>query len=630
MPRREAFDGDEGDHKLALPDRGNNMNMNDDLSFASGSMLGFDDNHSASNHNHNHNRSGRQLLLADQQPDDPVLRELERQLNDEVDEDFFEEPRKFNTLARVIDVLGLQMMDDATMQTEHSDIGQNPAYKNLKGQQKIVEGAIEHMAVIHCADLNGSVIQVGKVARQFVEAVSKVRNLRRQVRDIADTLGANLANPNEASMTSTNGGNKVIHAAPPARSQNAAAMSLRELWLKKLECEATLSLLEKLDIIRAASARFDALIRPPCRIGAAVLTISEALKTMFSDDVAQVQALHKIMEQLMLRKQKSEEIIWDTLHDVIYLRTGNGLVTQEEKNKPRETTSVSKGGLPTSSAHSVSSESRRSGRAGYRGAMAKTGGGGGGTTTYAGGMVNPFSGSHVRFAVDEDLDDQSVVSTNSGASLFSLEDGDGEPVAGSGASRQAGIPKRVMIPLPMVEAELDLEADERRCLEEIALSGMSLQPTSGSLRRRKLPRYADPVLALRILVECLAHLKRLDDVERILSEGLQREIRQIVQREQARTFSRLDKKRMPQNIRSLGRSENLKEFRRHLTGLLSAFGCVMIRLSHLAEILRFRIVSAFSGGLRAVLDLTRFDTCCSNFVTFDLYCRVPTRSCFIR
>jgi hypothetical protein len=570
MPRRDAFDGDAGDHGMAPPDRLGfaNDRMND--SFASiGDTSG--------------NRQ-----LADQQPDDPVLRELERQLNDEVDEDFFEEPRKFNTLARVIDVLGLQMMDDATMATEHSDIGQNPAYRNLKGQQKIVEGAIEHMAVIHCADLNGSVIQVGKVARQFVEAVSKVRNLRRQVRDIADTLGANLANPNEAST-----GNKAVNAAPPARSQNAAAMSLRELWLKKLECEATLSLLEKLDIIRAASSRFDALIAPPCRIGAAVMTISQALQTMFSDDVAQVQALHKIMEQLMLRKQKSEEIIWDTLHDVIYLRTGNGLVTLEEKSKPRENTSSSVNKGAVSSGHSVSSESRRSGRAGYRGATVHTSGSG------PGGMVNPFSGSHVRFAVEEDLDDQSIVSTNSGASLFSLEDGDGEPVAGSGGSRPTSVPKRVMIPLPMVEAELDLEADERRCLEEIALSGMSLQPTNGSLRRRKLPRYADPVLALRILVECLAHLNRLDDVERILSEGLQREIREIVQREQARTFSRLDKKRMPQNLRSLGRTENLKEFRRHLTGLMSAFGCVMIRLSHLAEILRFRIVSAFSGGLRA-------------------------------
>jgi hypothetical protein len=594
MPRRDQSDtgGDSnGVMSMAAPDRGfaaNNDNHSLNDSFAS---IGND------------SRQHRQL--AEQQPDDPELRELERQLNDEVDEDFFEEPKKFNTLARVIDVLGLQMIDDATMQTEHSDIGQNPAYINLKGQQRIVEGAIEHMAVIHCADLNGSVIQVGKVARQFVEAVSKVRNLRKQVRDIADTLGANLANPNEANMGKAGGnGGANSTAVSTARSQNAAAMSLRELWLKKLECEATLSLLEKLDIIRAASSRFDALIRPPCRIGAAVLTISQALQTMFSDDVAQVQALHKIMEQLMLRKQKSEEIIWDTLHDVIYLRTGNGLVTQEEKINSVKggAVSVNKGGV--SSSHSVSSESRRSsGR--YRGAAgAKTsvGGGVGGSSAYTGGMVNPFSGAHVRFAVEEDLDDQSIVSTDSGASLFSLEDGDGESVTGGpgGNARSAGVPKRVMIPLPMIEAELDLEADERRCLEEIALSGMSLQPTNGTLRQRKLPRYADPVLALRILVECLAYSNRLDDVERILSEGLEREIRQIVQREQARTFSRLDKKRMPQSIRQ-SRTENLKDFRRHLTGLMSAFGCVMIRLSHLAEILRFRIVSAHvhsdSGGV---------------------------------
>jgi hypothetical protein len=41
------------------------------------------------------------------------------------------------------------------------------------------------------------------------------------------------------------------------------------------------------------------------------------------------------------------------------------------------------------------------------------------------------------------------------------------------------------------------------------------------------PRYADPVLALRILVGA-AHETSDDVSERILSEGLQREIRQIV------------------------------------------------------------------------------------------------------
>ena len=168
------------------------------------------------------------------------------------------------------------------------DLARNPAYNNLKQQQDIVEGAIEHMAVIHCADLNGSVIQVGRVARQFSEAVSKVRTLRKQVRDIQDTLGASTQAGGSAAVA------KGAAAGLGNRPQNAAAMSLRELWLKKLECEATLALLDHLDIIRAAPLKFDQLIRPPCRIGAAVLTLSHALETMFLDDVAQIQALHKV------------------------------------------------------------------------------------------------------------------------------------------------------------------------------------------------------------------------------------------------------------------------------------------------------------------------------------------------
>jgi hypothetical protein len=128
--------------------------------------------------------------------------------------------------------------------------------------------------------------------------------LRKQVRDIQDTLGAKDSN-NKGTTTNATA------ATTTARPQNAAAMSLRELWLKKLECEATLALLDRLDVIRAAPSQFDHLIQPPlCRIGAGVLTLTRALQTMFSDDIAQVQALHKIMEQLMLRKQKAEEIVW--------------------------------------------------------------------------------------------------------------------------------------------------------------------------------------------------------------------------------------------------------------------------------------------------------------------------------
>ena len=217
---------------------------------------------------------------------DADLSKWERRLQEEVDEDLFDDPRRFHTLQRVIDVLGLQLIDDAaTVQSGiggpgSSALGDNPAYRDLKRQQKVVEEAIEHMSMMYCTDLNGSVIRVGQVARKFNEAVSTVRSLRRQVRDIQDTIGTSSGSSANEALRSNKGS--------AAREAAANAMSLRELWLKKLECESILSLLNKLDIIRAAPSRFDYLIQPPCRIGAAVLCLSQALSTMFSDDVAQV------------------------------------------------------------------------------------------------------------------------------------------------------------------------------------------------------------------------------------------------------------------------------------------------------------------------------------------------------
>jgi hypothetical protein len=490
------------------------------------------------------------------------LVQWERRLASEVDTDLFDDPRTFQTIHRVIDVLGLQLIDDAATvgsgASHGSVLARNPAYRDLQRQQKLVENAIEHMALTHCADLNGSVIRVGQVARKFTEAVASVKSLRRQVRDIQDTIGATTQTAENARASAKGS---------VSREAAANAMSLRELWLKKLECEAVLSLLNKLDIIRAAPSRFDHLVRPPCRIGAAVLCLSQALATMFSDDVAQVQALHKIMEQLMIRKQRAEELIWDILQSVLFLRTANGSENQ-----------VIESGANLPSSH---------------------------------GVENPFYSTKIRLSSDDiaqEADDNSVGSDDSGASLFSVEDfADDVSGAATGmTSKGSSVPRkkavllmdgvtkqRMMIPIPVIEAELDLEADERRCLEQsAAFYGVApATNNTGDPRSNRLPRYADPVLSLRILVECLATLRRLDDVERVLSENLEIEIRAIVAREQARTFLRLERRRAGPNLRiSRQKKANLTEFRRHWTGLLSAMGCVMLRISHLAQIVRYRVV----------------------------------------
>ncbi|KAL7541642.1 hypothetical protein ACHAXR_011102 [Thalassiosira sp. AJA248-18] len=544
-------------------------------------------------------------------PHDPLLDLYERRLHEDVDSDFFHDPEEFQALNRVIDIIGAEIDNSGGNITPGSEIGTNfshlPGYQSIQNQQRIVEEAIEHMAVKHCADLNSSVAAVGRMSRQFDEAKLRVRNLRRQVRDVKDSLRlgelgdiptvpsndpASSANPNEPSNTTA-------AAKAAAEQAGASARSLRELWLKKLECEAVLSLLRKLEILRRAPSGFDSLIRPldggPCKIGAAVVVLSEALSIMFSDDVAQVQAFDRIMEQLMTRKQRAEEILWGTLVDVLY-RHGDKQNKEEERRR-RE-------------------RMERRARA-MEAAVAR------GEASATAGM------STIAEYSDEDESNSYTQTCNSFEDELSTKSGTrgGDSIAGGSTGANTATPSitsalsqfKRMVGRAILESEIDLEGDELRCLEEPAAWGSQAHsqhahlPASHLYPEQALPRYTDPVLAIRILVECLTKMKRLDDVEQYLSEGMDREIRQVAAREQAKTYARLERRRGrgAANLSSLGEgdgdgsggegarrgggggddADNLKEFRIHLNNLLKAFEGVMTRFLHLSQILRHKICS---------------------------------------
>lgn len=383
--------------------------------------------------------------------------------------------------------------------------------------------------------------------------------------------------------------NNAVAAAAAAAQAGASARSLRELWLKKLECEAVLSLIRKSEILRRAPLGFDSLIRPvdggPCKIGAAVVVLSEALSIMFSDDVAQVQAFDRIMEQLMTRKQRAEEILWATLVDVLY-RHGDKQSKEEERRR-RE-------------------RMERRARA-LEAAVAR-------------GESGAASTNMSTIAEDSDEDDSNSythtynsfeddVSTKSGTRGGESSKSGGSGGANTATASMMSAQFKRMVGRAILESEIDLEGDELRCLEEPAAWGSSFAnhthlPASYLYPEQALPRYTDPVLALRILVECLTKLKRLDDVEQYLSESIDREIRQVAEREQAKTYARLERRRgrARSNMGDGGDSggdgmmgddaDNLKEFRIHLNNLLKAFGGVMTRFLHLAQILRHRIVSS--------------------------------------
>lgn len=433
---------------------------------------------------------------------------LEEKLVREVDEEFFQDPKSFRTLNRVIDVLGSQLLDRRrVISSTEGELRSNPTYLALKKQQGIVDDAIEYIAVKHCADLNQSVVAVGKVSRELGNAVDQVRNLRTQVKEIKASLGTTgVANSNNPSM------------------DNHQHHSLRELWLKKLECEAVLSLLNKLKILREAPASFDQLIHPksgyPCRVAAAVMLLRNAIDTMFNDDVAQIQALTKLSEQLMQRKQRAEEIVWDALHDVLYLRTAVSSKVQD---------------------------------------------------------------------IDYDVNDDGA------SSVASEDEEDSSTIRSFTTLNYNGNHPYRMIPLTVLKEELHLEQKELQCLEEPTASNQNAYSYEISSSSSKGPKYTDATSACHILVEALAGLGRLDDVERYLSESLPIEIRRVAEMVQGRTFAQLEKTRIRRlRNRQSGQGQGESPLRLHLKNLLSAFEQVMLRIAHLSQIMRHRIVRTTS------------------------------------
>ena len=247
---------------------------------------------------------------------------------------------------------------------------------------------------------------------------------------------------------------------------------------------------------------FDTLIRP-LDGGKIVVVLSEALLIMFSDDVSMVQAFDRIVEQLMTRKQRAEELLWATLVDVLY-RHGDGQGSREEERKRRER---------------MERRTREREAAVARGDIS---------------VADEYSDT------EDDSDSYSNSNTNKSFEDDTCSKSSGKgSTSGSKASGGAAISQlKRMVGRAILESEIDLESDELRCLEEPAawgtthtLSSHTVLPASYLYPEQALPRYTDPILALRILVECLTKLKRLDDVEQYLSEGMDREIRQVSKRE---------------------------------------------------------------------------------------------------
>jgi len=615
--------------------------------------------------------SSRSSLKAPQQV---TLAELERKLEVQVDADFFQDPKTYKPISRVIDIIGAQLLGESSLaekkkydaiksvrgggnrsrqqldnnstssnsstssfMLEGTDkLNNNTAFIALKQQQATVEDVIDKLTVFYCSDLNASVALVGKMANQFGEAVEHVKDLRKQVSTIRDGLidggSSKLGRGNLKDEYLENGGSNMMMNATGSGT-GSLGKSLREIWLKKLECESVLSLLQKLEVVRDASPSFDALVHnKPCRIGAAVVLLSSAMDTMFSSkDLEKVMGISKIYEQLMNRKQVAEEILWSTLQDILYLRTGNNPLMGKNSSDPAQRSASSNSGISiiqsrggradyNKDSRSLSSrDDQTTGSIAKRHPIARKTLSQGNKHRYFS-LHAPTQGFTKRVLIDSgdgghadyhellasfDSDDDEEASSLAGPTsddflafgkparrkLTTVNEDESEI---SNNQTPLVVRDKRLLPRAVLDTKVEVVVDEMRCLQNWDLSSsyhdMEVVAKMNGGVQTLGPMYTDPVLALRIIIDALARMNRLDDIERVLSENAEREIQLIAMSEQARTLTRLG------NIGMSPGEDKFREFKMHLQCVLMAYGSILLRYTYLAQILRHRVVSHISFG----------------------------------
>ena len=263
-----------------------------------------------------------------------AFHELENTLTASLSSDFFEPCETFTSLHKVIDVLAAanDVSPSSPPSSQSSSplnlsLQSNPAYKALKQKQQIVQKSISHVTNTHYNDLNISLVAMKKVTSQFDDVKKDVGRLVDQVGDVQKMLDNTFEVESSSSSNNNNNNNH-------QQQQQHASQSLKELYNKKMEAEYVLQILQKLEKLRSFPGRFDALIANH-QLFTAVHQISSSLELCFSADVVKVQALSKVTEEIIKRKQQGDNHLVQSIHDVLYLRTGGTCLRDYSRSKLR-------------------------------------------------------------------------------------------------------------------------------------------------------------------------------------------------------------------------------------------------------------------------------------------------------
>ena len=205
-----------------------------------------------------------------------LFRELDKGLSDSISPQFFMEPKSFRSIVEILNVIDAKasLSGGSSNRTVLGSLKEdNPAYNALLEQRRIANDVIEMVVKFEHGGLNYTMETMTEVVKEYNRGREDVRSLRKS---LSETTGVLTAKKN-------------------------GQISMRDLWLKKVEAEESLRIMRDLEFLKETPLRLQRLMQQR-RYLSAVLNLNKATFIMFGEDLVAVPGLMLVREQLMETK----------------------------------------------------------------------------------------------------------------------------------------------------------------------------------------------------------------------------------------------------------------------------------------------------------------------------------------
>eukprot|EP01040_Poterioochromonas_malhamensis_P003821 gene3821-4081_t len=224
---------------------------------------------------------------------DRLFKKLDNDLGENVNRQYFQEPREFRSLIEVIAVLNEQV----DQMNRHKELGNDlttvlredtNSQAKLHHQLDIVNSTIEEIVSFQQGGLNNSLDTMSEVVKEYNRSREEIQTLRKSLEETQTVLTA----------------------------KKLGQISLKELWGKRVELKETLRMVRELEELKNFPLKANRLIQQR-RYLTTAKQLKEMLEKIFSEDFASVGGLLHIREQLFNLKEKLLETSIEELKESI-------------------------------------------------------------------------------------------------------------------------------------------------------------------------------------------------------------------------------------------------------------------------------------------------------------------------